>query len=75
VDGKVLALDDYRRLVVAGAKAQGMTTGTQAKGQVEELDALGRAIANGGEWPIPLWQQVQATEIAFAVDRVLQAVG
>jgi predicted dehydrogenase len=75
VDGRVLALDDYRRLVVAGAKAQGMTTGTQAKGQAEELDALGRAIANGGEWPIPLWQQVQATEIAFAVDRVLRAVG
>ena len=25
----------------------------------------------GGEWPNPLWQQLQAMEIAFAVEKVL----
>jgi predicted dehydrogenase/threonine dehydrogenase-like Zn-dependent dehydrogenase len=75
VDGKVLALDDYRRLTIAGSKAGGLTTPAQAKGQREELEALGVAIAAGGEWPIPLWQQVQAMEVAFAVERVLRADG
>jgi predicted dehydrogenase/threonine dehydrogenase-like Zn-dependent dehydrogenase len=69
VDGKVLVVDDYRKLTVVGATAPGLTTRAPAKGQREELEALGDAIRTGGEWPIPLWQQVQAMEIAFAVDR------
>jgi hypothetical protein len=32
------------------------------------LESFGRAIQNGGEWPIPLWQQVQATELSFQVE-------
>jgi predicted dehydrogenase/threonine dehydrogenase-like Zn-dependent dehydrogenase len=75
VDGKVITLDDYRRLTVAGSKAAALTTPRAAKGQRDELEALGRAIKNGGEWPIPLWQQVQAMEIAFAVERFLRADG
>jgi predicted dehydrogenase/threonine dehydrogenase-like Zn-dependent dehydrogenase len=73
VDGKVVALDDYRRLTIAGSKAAGLNTTTPSKGQREELEALGSAIKSGGEWPIPLWQQVQATEIAFEVDRALRS--
>jgi predicted dehydrogenase/threonine dehydrogenase-like Zn-dependent dehydrogenase len=75
VDGKVVTLNDYRTLVVSGAKAAGITTATQAKGQRQELEALATAIQTGGEWPIPLWQQVQAMEIAFAVDRLIQPAG
>jgi predicted dehydrogenase/threonine dehydrogenase-like Zn-dependent dehydrogenase len=75
VDGKVIALDDYRRLTVSGAGASGLSTRTPSKGQREELEALGTAISTGGEWPIPFWQQVQATEIAFAVERVLRGHG
>jgi predicted dehydrogenase len=71
VDGSVLSLDDYRRLTVSGRKTAGLETSAPAKGQREELAALARAIRDGGPWPIPLWQQVQATEIALAVEPFL----
>jgi hypothetical protein len=38
------------------------------KGQKDELRAFGEAIRGGGPWPIPLWQQLQAMEIAFDVE-------
>lgn len=68
VDGKVIVLDDYRRLTVTGSKAPGLTTTTTDKGQRAELQALAKALHGDGAWPIPLWQQVQATEIALAVE-------
>jgi predicted dehydrogenase/threonine dehydrogenase-like Zn-dependent dehydrogenase len=71
VDGTVLSLEDFRRLTVAGRRTAAMKTSAPAKGQKEELAALAQAIRAGGPWPIPLWQQVQATEIAFAVEPFL----
>ncbi len=73
-DGKVLHLDDYRKLTVTGARAKGVSTSTMEKGQKEELTALAQAIRQGGEWPIPLWQQVQATEIALAIEPFLGGI-
>jgi predicted dehydrogenase len=73
-DGRVLALDDYRRLNVSGSKAAGLTSTAQEKGQKEELAALAKAIRDGGPWPIPLWQQLQAMRIAFAVEPALTGV-
>jgi hypothetical protein len=52
---------------VAGRSAVELSTRTSEKGQREELEALVRAIREGGEWPIPLWQQLQATDIALRV--------
>ncbi|HEU4698115.1 MAG TPA: bi-domain-containing oxidoreductase [Gemmatimonadales bacterium] len=71
-DGAVVTLDDYRRLSVAGRRGEGLTTRTMEKGQREELLAFARAIKEGGPWPIPLWQQVQASEIALAVEARLR---
>ncbi|MDW7709339.1 MAG: bi-domain-containing oxidoreductase [Deferrisomatales bacterium] len=67
-EGRVLVLDDYRRLTVAGAKVGGTETKLPDKGHRAELEAFADAILSGGQWPIPLWQQVQATEIALAVE-------
>jgi predicted dehydrogenase/threonine dehydrogenase-like Zn-dependent dehydrogenase len=69
VDGKVLVLDDYRRLTVVGAKAKGVVSKVVDKGQKEELEAFALAIQKGGEWPNPLWQQVQAMEIGYEVEK------
>jgi predicted dehydrogenase/NADPH:quinone reductase-like Zn-dependent oxidoreductase len=71
VDGAVISLDDYRRLTVVGRKSSGIERRTPAKGQREELVALAGVIREGGSWPIPLWQQVQATDIALTVERHL----
>ena len=72
VDGKVLVLDDYRRLSIFGAKAKGLEIKMGDKGQKAELEAFMQAIQKGGDWPNPLWQQVQAMEIAFSVESNLR---
>jgi predicted dehydrogenase/threonine dehydrogenase-like Zn-dependent dehydrogenase len=71
VDGRVIALDDYRRLTVTGGKRAGLTTPRPQKGQREELESLAQAILGEQEWPIQLWQQLQATDIALQVEGFL----
>jgi predicted dehydrogenase/threonine dehydrogenase-like Zn-dependent dehydrogenase len=71
-DGKILLLEDYKSLKVFGAKHGGVETTFHEKGQKEELEAFAKAIQDGGEWPIPLWQQIQTTEISFLVDEQIK---
>ncbi|GIO53022.1 oxidoreductase [Paenibacillus sp. SSG-1] len=71
VDGKNIFLDDYRKLVVAGSRAKGLETKISDKGQREALERFAHAIQKGGTWPIPLWQQVQATDMALEVEGFL----
>jgi predicted dehydrogenase/threonine dehydrogenase-like Zn-dependent dehydrogenase len=71
VDHKVLLLDNYQRLKVYGAKVAGLESKIVDKGQKEELEAWAHTIQRGGEWPIPLWQQAQATRIALQVEEGL----
>jgi predicted dehydrogenase/threonine dehydrogenase-like Zn-dependent dehydrogenase len=69
VDGKVLSVDDYRRFHAVGAPGiKSFETKRIEKGHREELIAFARAIQEGGEWPIPLWQQLQATQVALDVE-------
>lgn len=69
-DGKVVVLDDYKKLSVIGTKTKQFTTSTQDKGQHEELVSFASGL-NNGTWPIPLWQQVQATRISLLVQHYL----
>ena len=70
-DGKVVSLDDYKSLSIAGAKQRPLRTRLPEKGQKEELEAFARAILDGQRWPIALWEQEQATRIALDVERAL----
>ena len=72
VDGKVLALEDYRQMTIAGAMDKGLNTRLPAKGHQEALEVFARTLRQGEEWPIPLWQQVQASEIAIRVEHQLR---
>jgi predicted dehydrogenase len=72
VDGKVVALDDYKQLTVSGGKG-GWKAMTMEKGQMEELQALASAFREGGPWPIPLQEQIAATRVSFEVERQLSA--
>lgn len=74
VDGKVLVLNDYKRLTVSGTKTQGVETKVVDKGHKAQLEAFARTIQQGSDWPIPLWQQMQATEIALQVEAQLVQV-
>ena len=71
VDGKVLIMDDYRNLIIHGAKIKGVHTKFAEKGQKAEILAYAKALKIGGEWPIALWEQIQATEIALQVENYL----
>lgn len=71
VDNMVIAMNDFKSLQVTGSNAGGMKTKHMEKGQKEELEAFGDALKMGGEWPIPLWEQCQATDIAIRVERFL----
>lgn len=69
VDGMVISLDDYRRLEITGAKHKPIETRVGEKGQKNELVAFARAVRGEVGWPIPLWQQLQATQISLDVER------
>lgn len=72
-EGKVISLDNYKKLTVYGSKAKGMETSLFEKGQKEELQEFGNSVLKGTEWPIPFWQQCQAMEIAFKVNEALNS--
>jgi predicted dehydrogenase/threonine dehydrogenase-like Zn-dependent dehydrogenase len=71
-DGRVYVLDDYKALRVIGSQAAGVESKVVDKGQAAEIAAFAEAIRNGGEWPIPLWQQKQAMVMAFDVEDALR---
>lgn len=71
VDGKIFVLNDYKKLSAWGTKIKGLESSLPDKGQKEELEAFAQCIMHDGDWPIPLWQQVQSTKIAFEVEKKL----
>ena len=71
-DGRVLALDDYRSAHLSGARG-GLWEGVQDKGHKGELETLLASLKGGGDWPISLWEQLQATRISFDVEHGLYA--
>lgn len=69
-DGKALVVDDFKELCIYDGKAKGWK-GLQDKGHLKELEEFGRCIRNGGPWPISLAELTQATNISFAVDKMV----
>lgn len=69
-DGVVYELEDYQRLTSSDGKLR-WSAARAEKGHCEELEAFHCAAAGRSDWPISLWEQVQATRIAFAVNKAL----
>jgi len=70
VDGKIASLDDFKSLTVHGAQGLSLKTGHQDKGLRNELERFAHGIRSG-IWPIPLWQQIQVSELTFAVEDMI----
>lgn len=68
-DGKVIIMNDYKKLEGYGLKLKEMKSNEQDKGQFEELIEYAKYLKGEILPPIPLWQLVQATEISFRVER------
>ncbi|HCJ11992.1 MAG: oxidoreductase [Verrucomicrobia bacterium GWF2_51_19] len=71
-DGKVLAMDDYKKLDVFGGKGRGWHSKTIQKGQLEELECLADTLLRGADWPISFASQLQATRISLEIERQLK---
>ena len=70
-DGKMIVLDDYKKINGYGVKLANIESKISEKGQLEELEDFAKAIKGGNEFPIPLWQQIQAMKIAFEVEKMI----
>lgn len=70
-DGKVIIMEDYRKITGYGVKLTSPESKAPEKGQYEELLVLAKAIKENTN-PIPLWQLRQATEVSFIVDNELK---
>jgi len=68
VDGKIIYLNDYKKLEIFGTRVEKMGTKIQSKGHYEEMIEFARSIKEGDGYPIPLWQLIQATQISFQVE-------
>jgi len=65
-DGAVLEIEDFRTFRTTGSTT-GPSSRAPAKGHREELVAFADGVQSG-DWPIPLWQQLQAARIALDVE-------
>lgn len=72
VDGQVLVMKDYKSVEVVGSRKKGVTTKVMDKGLEKELQLFALAIKGKAPWPNPLWQQLQAMEMAFEVENNLK---
>ena len=69
--GNVITMDDYKKLVTIGNRRITFQEKIADKGHLNELKVLAESIKSGTDWPIPLWQQLQAMRIALEVDKSL----
>ena len=70
VDGKIIYLDDYKSMKIYKGNESLENIQIQDKGSNSELLAFAEGI-NKGEWAIPLWQQIQTSEIGFTIEKIL----
>ncbi|WP_026144797.1 bi-domain-containing oxidoreductase [Pseudomonas asplenii] len=72
-DGKVLSLDDYRVVTVAGESAKLWAASTPQKGQLEELQILAEAIRVGALDETNIRSQIATTRLALIIEKQLQS--
>lgn len=70
----VIDLIDYQKTRIFCVKERSFDTRYQDKGQLNELVCFAKALKEDAEWPIPLWQQFQATEISFEVEKQISMI-
>ena len=68
-DGKIITIDDYKRINGYGVNLSNLQNKSPEKGQYEELKEFAKAIKSEERYNIPLWQLQQASEISYLVDQ------
>jgi predicted dehydrogenase len=70
-DGKIIIIDDYKKLEGYGVELREIKSAEPNKGQYEELIEFAKYIKGETQAPISLWQLIQATKISFGVEKEL----
>jgi predicted dehydrogenase len=73
-DQSVFFLNNYVNLDIIGPVDDILKTESPTKGHFEEMELFIRAIKGEIDWPIPLWQQIQSTEIALNVEDLINGL-
>ncbi len=71
-DGMVISMDDYKSLSVSGSDRKGWESGAAQKGHMEELEAFVYCLKNDVDWPIPLEEQLSATQLSFDIEAAIR---
>lgn len=72
-DGKVIVMDDYKSVTVHGLKSPRVWDSKVArKGHLEELRALARSLAEGGQWPISADDLLASARVALQVEQLIR---
>jgi predicted dehydrogenase len=71
-DGKVIAMDDFKSVTVAGGRYKGWSANAPQKGQLQELEALADALVRGKAWPISVADQIQTSRVALEIERQIR---
>jgi len=70
-DGKIIIIDDYKKLQGYGLKLKETKSNEPSKGHYEELIEFAKYLKGEIQPPVPLWQMIQTTDISFRVEKEL----
>lgn len=74
-DSRILTIDDYKGLLIAGSKEKGWAGGVVAdKGHREELRLFASHIKGKSTPLIPFDELVETTELSFLIDRMARGI-
>jgi len=74
-ENTIIQMDDYKGLAIFGPSATFPALRRSEKGHLEELQEFATHLREGNGQPIPLWQMIQATQISFEVEALLEKGG
>ncbi|WP_434303261.1 bi-domain-containing oxidoreductase [Clostridium botulinum] len=70
-DGKIIIIDDYKKINGYGVKVENIQSSNSDKGQYEEILEFSKVIKSGENYSIPVWQLEQASKISYLVEMEL----
>ena len=71
-DGKVIVLEDFKKIYAYGLKINGLESRTPDTGEFEELISFADAINNCENYSIPVNQLEQSARLSFMIERELK---
>ena len=73
-DQSIFYLNNYNSLDILGPIDDTFKTDSGNKGHFKEIELFINAVKGKIDWPIPLWQQIQATEIALKAEDLINGL-